>query len=163
MTVRQYGQVSEAVVGGLFTNLAGVLNTLQPTMPAMQARGRGQLAVVASLAAFRGFPGAPAYCGSKAAVRVWAEAMRPHLAAQGVGISVVCPGFVRSRMTAVNDFPMPFLVSAEDAANRIVKGLQKGKREIAFPKRFTWSLKILGALPQGLIDRMSASMSRQQN
>jgi short-subunit dehydrogenase len=58
---------------------------------------------------------------------------------------------------------MPFLVSAEDAADRIIKGLQKGKQEIAFPKRFTWCLKLLGALPQGLIDRMSASMSRHNN
>jgi len=68
---------------------------------------------------------------------------------------------VKTPLTDRNDFPMPFLVSAEDAAGRIVKGLRQGRNEIAFPRRFTWTLKALGALPQGLIDRMAASMSRK--
>ncbi len=147
------GAESDAQARDIFaTNLAGALNTLQPAMAAMQTRGRGQLAVISSLAAFRGFPGAPAYCGSKAAVRVWAEAMRPHLAAQGVGISVVCPGFVRSRMTAVNDFPMPFLMDAEKAARIIRRGLARDTARISFPWPLAAAVWLLAALPPAWTD-----------
>ena len=147
------GAESDAQARDIFaTNLAGALNTLQPAAAAMQARGRGQLAVMSSLAAFRGFPGAPAYCGSKAAVRVWAEAMRPHLASQGVGISVICPGFVRSRMTAVNDFPMPFLVDAEKAARIIRRGLARDTARISFPWPLAAAVWLLAALPPAWTD-----------
>ncbi len=147
------GAESDAQTRDIFaTNLAGALNTLQPAAAAMQARGRGQLAVISSLAAFRGFPGAPAYCGSKAAVRVWAEAMRPHLAAQGIGINVVCPGFVRSRMTAVNDFPMPFLMDAEKAARIIQRGLARDTARISFPWPLAAAVWLLAALPPAWTD-----------
>lgn len=134
------------------TNMTGVLNTCQPAMDAMIGRGRGQLAIMASLAAFRGFPGAPAYCASKAAARVWGESLRPHLAAQGVGMSVICPGFVRSRMTAVNDFPMPFLMDADKAARIIRRGLDRDKARIAFPWQLAAAVWLLSALPPAWTD-----------
>jgi short-subunit dehydrogenase len=134
------------------TNLTGVLNTVQPALAAMRARRRGQIALIASLAAFRGFPGAPAYCASKAAVRVWGEAMRPHLAAEGIGVSVVCPGFVRSRMTAVNTFPMPFLMDADEAARVIVKGLARDKARISFPWPLAAAVWLLALLPPAWTD-----------
>ena len=83
----------------LSVNVDGVLNTVLPVLPRMLARGRGQIALMSSLAAFRGLPGAPSYCASKAFVRVWGEALRP-TCAPGVQLSVICPGFVVSRMTA---------------------------------------------------------------
>ncbi len=114
-------------------NLDGVVNTVLPLVPRMMARGGGQIAIISSLAGHRGFPGAPAYCASKAAVKVWGESLRGELAASGVKVNVVMPGFVKSRMTDVNDFPMPFFMSAEKAAEIIRKGLARDRARIAFP------------------------------
>src|SRR5215470_18653986 len=97
-------------------NLDGVLNTVLPLIPKLAARRRGQIALMSSLASFRGFPTSPTYCGSKAALRVWGEGLRGNLQAHNVEVSVICPGFVRSRITDRNEFPMPFLMSAERAA-----------------------------------------------
>jgi len=138
----------------LAVNLAGVLNTALPAIAALRTRGRGQVALIASLAAFRGFPGAPAYCASKAAVRVWGEAQRPRLAAEGIGLSVVCPGFVRSRMTAENEFPMPFLMDAEAAARRIRRGLARDRARIGFPWPLAAAVWALAALPPGWSDAL---------
>ena len=99
----------------------------------MATRGRGQLAVVSSLAGFRGLASSPAYSASKAAVRVYGEAMRGFAARYGVEVSVVCPGFVRSRLTATNQFPMPLLMDSDKAARIIAKGLERNRGRIAFP------------------------------
>jgi short-subunit dehydrogenase len=114
-------------------NLDGVLNTVLPAVEAMRQRGQGQIALVASVAGFRGLPSAPAYCASKAAVKVWGEGLRGWLAQDGVGVSVILPGFVESRITAANDFSMPFLMSAERAAAKIKRGLARNQGRIAFP------------------------------
>jgi short-subunit dehydrogenase len=129
------------------TNVQGVANTIGPALAGMMARNRGQIALMASLAAFRGFPGAPAYCASKAAVRIWGEALRDGLRAQGIAVSVICPGFVDSPMTEVNDFPMPLKISAERAALIIRRGLRADKARIAFPLRLYWLTRFLAALP----------------
>ncbi len=107
---------------------------------------------MSSLAAFRGFPGAPAYCASKAAVRVWGEALRGELYGAGIGVSVICPGYVRSSMTAVNDFPMPLLMDAERAARIIRRGLARNRPRIAFPWRLYAAVWLISALPPSLTD-----------
>lgn len=142
-------------------NLDGVLNTVHPLLPAMRARRRGQIALMSSLAAFRGFPGAPAYCASKAAVRVYGESLRGDLAAEGVGVSVVCPGFVKSRMTAVNRFPMPFLMETEAAARVIRRGLERNKARIAFPLPMAASVWLLSLLPPGWTDGLLVQAPRK--
>jgi short-subunit dehydrogenase len=114
-------------------NVDGTLNTILPAIDLMRPRGHGQLAVMASLAAFRGFPGAPAYCASKASVRIWGEALRGWLAADGLAVSVICPGFIETPLTEGNPYPMPFMLSANRAAKLIVRGLAKNKARIAFP------------------------------
>lgn len=136
----------------LAVNVDGVVNTVLPAVERMRPRGRGQVAIVSSLAAFRGFPGAPAYCASKAAVRVWGEALRPQLKPEGIAVNVICPGFVESRMTAVNDFPMPQLMSAEKAARIIRRGLARDKPRIAFPWPLSAGVWLLAALPPALTD-----------
>lgn len=98
------------------TNVDGVFNTVHPALELMAARGRGQLALVSSLAGFRGLASSPAYCASKAAVRSYGESLRGFAGRYGVQVSVICPGFVRSGMTATNRFPMPFLMDADKAA-----------------------------------------------
>ena len=133
-------------------NLTGVANTILPAAELMSTRKNGQLAIMSSLASFRGFPGAPAYCASKAAVRVWGEALRGSLHKNGLEVSVICPGYVKSRMTDANDFPMPFLMEADKAAGIIKKGLARNKGRIVFPLRLYAMVWLLAALPPGWID-----------
>lgn len=143
------------------TNLDGVLNSIHPLIPAMVARRRGQIALMSSLAAFRGLPGAAAYSGSKAAVRVYGEALRGDLAPHKVTVSVICPGFVVSRMTAVNRFPMPFLMEADRAAAIIRNGLAAGKGRVAFPFPTYAASWLLGVLPTALVDTLLARAPRK--
>lgn len=114
-------------------NVTGVFNTIDPLLPRMIARRYGSVALMASLAGFRGWPGAPAYCATKAAVKVYGEGLRGALAQSGVNVHVICPGFVRSRMTDVNKFPMPFIMDADKAAVIIARGIAANKGRIAFP------------------------------
>ena len=117
----------------LDVNLGGMLNTVEPLIARLIARKRGQIAVVASLAGFIGLPYSASYNASKAAVRVWGESVRYVLKKHGVGVSVVCPGFVVSRMTANAPFPMPFLMTAQRASAIIRRGLARNHARIAFP------------------------------
>ncbi len=134
------------------TNFDGVINTVLPALPLMQGRGRGQIAIMSSFAAFRGSPGAPAYSASKAAVRSWGEALRGALARDGIEVSVICPGFVESRMTADNAFPMPFLMTADKAAGIIRRGLARNRGRIAFPFPMYFMVWLVGAMPAVLGD-----------
>lgn len=143
------------------TNLDGVLNTIHPLIPRMARRRRGQIALMSSLASFRGFPGAPAYCASKAAVRVYGEALRGALRPDGIEVSVICPGFVRTPMTAVNPFPMPFLMDADKAARLIARGLARDRPRIAFPWPTYLGARALSLLPTGLADRLVGRAPRK--
>lgn len=137
-------------------NLTGVLNTILPLLPRMIERSRGHIALMSSLAAFRGWPGAPAYCSSKAAVKVYGEGLRGSLAKTGVNVSVICPGFVESRMTDANDFAMPLIMDANRAARIISKNIAKNRGRIAFPlipHFFAW---FFGMLPDGLAQKILA-------
>ncbi len=148
------GGESDSQARAVFSvNLDAVVGTVQAALPPLRARRRGQIAIMSSLAGFRGFPGAPAYCASKAAVRIWGESLRGHLAAEGIGVTVICPGFVESRMTAVNRFPMPFLMETGKAAAIIKRGLARDKARISFPWPLTAAIWLLAALPPGLTDR----------
>jgi short-subunit dehydrogenase len=138
-------------------NLDGVLNTVEPLVGRLMARGRGQIAVVSSLAGFIGLPYSASYNASKAAVRVWGESIRYVLKKSGIGVSVVCPGFVTTRMTAEAPFHMPFLMSTERASAIIRRGLARNKARIAFPLGTkagvwlgsvlpgSWTARLLGA------------------
>jgi NADP-dependent 3-hydroxy acid dehydrogenase YdfG len=142
-------------------NVDGVVNTVAPILDAMGARGRGQIAIVSSLAGFRGLPGAPAYCASKAAVRVWGEALRADWGPRGVRVNVVCPGFVTTRMTARNDFRMPLLMSAPRAAAIICDGLARDVGRIAFPRRMYAASWLLAALPSFVLDPLLRRLPRK--
>lgn len=146
------GETEEQARGILSINVTGVIDTVMPAVTLMRPRKHGQIAIMSSLASFRGFPGAPAYCASKAAVRVWGEALRGHLHGHGIGVSVICPGYVKSRMTAVNEFPMPLLMESEKAAGIIRRGLARNQARIAFPWRLYALVWLIAALPPGLTD-----------
>jgi len=114
-------------------NVDGVFNTIEPLVGRLMERRRGQIGIVSSLAGFIGLPYSASYNASKAAVRVWGESIRYVLRKSDVGVSVICPGFVVSRMTAQAPFTMPFLMSAGRASAIIRRGLAKDKARIAFP------------------------------
>ncbi|WP_298640265.1 SDR family oxidoreductase [uncultured Tistrella sp.] len=153
------GAVSAEVTRAIFAvNVDGVVNTVLPAAELMLGRGRGAIAIVASLAGYRGQPGAPAYAASKAAVKAWGEGLRPRLAHGGLRVSVVCPGFVRTPMTARNRFPMPFLMDADRAARIIRRGLDRNRARIAFPWQLAALCWLLAALPAAWADRLLGSL-----
>lgn len=139
-------------------NVEGVWHSVLPIMERMKKRGSGQIGVMASLAGFRGFPGAPAYCASKAALICWGEAMRGCLVPYGVGLSVICPGFVKTPMTDINDYAMPFMVTAEAMAKATIRGLARNKARICYPFRAHAAMWLFRTLPPGLTDRLFARL-----
>ena len=143
-------------------NLTGVLNTVHPVLARMRARRGGQIALISSVAAFRGLPGSPAYAASKAAVKTYGEGLRGWLAEDGVRVSVVCPGFFDSRMTATNRYPMPFIMPAERAAGIVKRGLARDKARIAFPWPMYFLAWLLGALPPAWTDPLLARAPRKE-
>jgi short-subunit dehydrogenase len=138
----------------LEVNVGGVLNTVEPLLSRLIARKRGQIALVASLASFIGLPYSASYNASKAAIRVWGESIRYVLKKDGIGVSVICPGFVVSRMTAQAPFPMPFLMSAARASAIIRDGLARNHARIAFPV----GTKLAVWVGQGLPGRWTARL-----
>jgi short-subunit dehydrogenase len=142
-------------------NLSGVLNTVLPVLPAMRARRHGQVALISSVAGFRGMAGAPAYCASKAAVRAWGEGLRAEAAADRVSVCVVCPGFVRTPMTGANGFPMPFLIEPDRAAQIIRKGLARDRGRITFPRPMAAIGWLLRALPDSWLNALSRRLPRK--
>lgn len=131
----------------LNTNLNGTLNCLEPVLKHYIDQDRGQIAIMASVAGYRGLPTAAAYGASKAALINLCEALRLDLAGSNVKLQVICPGFVRTPLTDKNTFSMPALMEPEDAAKEVIGGLQCECFEITFPKRFVYWLKLLRVLP----------------
>mgnify|MGYP001220205952 CR=1 FL=1 len=129
------------------TNYMGTVNAISAVLPAMVACGRGHIALIASVAGYRGLPNGAPYAPTKAALISLAECSRPSLQRLGITVSVINPGFVETPMTAQNKFPMPFLMKSNEAARRIIRGLEKRQYEIAFPKRMVYLLKLLRFLP----------------
>jgi short-subunit dehydrogenase len=150
------GESEEQARRILAVNVDGVLNTIHPLIGPMRERGKGQLALVSSLAGLRGYPGAPAYCASKAAVKSYGESLRLDLRPAGIEVSVICPGFVKSRITDRNRFPMPFLMDANRAASIIRRGLERNRGRIAFPLPTYLMAWIVAMLPAALADALLA-------
>lgn len=134
----------------LQVNLGGCLNFLSVIAPKMIERKSGHIALIASVAGYRGLPESMAYGASKAGMINLAEGIYPELKSCGVALSVINPGFVKTRLTDQNKFSMPFLISAKEAADLIVEGLNQKKFEIHFPKKFTFFLKLLRIIPSSL-------------
>ena len=128
-------------------NLHAVINTTGALVPGLLAQGRGAIGIVASVAGYRGLPKALVYGASKAAVINFTETLYLDLHPRGLGVYLIMPGFVRTPLTDRNDFRMPYLISAEEAAREIVDGVRAGKFEIHFPRAFTRQLKLLRLLP----------------
>ncbi|EMN4468427.1 SDR family NAD(P)-dependent oxidoreductase [Aeromonas hydrophila] len=149
----EYMDVAERFDGALFarvieTNLVATGHALAAFLPLLGAGGR--LAIVSSSVSWLPLPRAEAYGASKAALDYLADTLRLDLAGKGIGVTLIRPGFVQTPLTAKNDFPMPCLVTVEEASRAIMAGLTAGRHQIHFPRRFIWLLRLLGALPTGL-------------
>lgn len=136
-------------------NLLGVVYSIDAVLPEMLQRGKGHLAAVSSLAAYQGLPGESGYCASKAAVNSFMEGMRMQLRPHHIAVTTICPGFITTPMTAQNEFQMPFLMSAEQAAVLIVGALSRKKKVYDFPWQTSLLMKLLAWLPDWLIIRVT--------
>jgi short-subunit dehydrogenase len=140
----------DAAKAVLAVNLDGAIVTVAGVLPEMRRRGDGQIAIMSSLAAYYGLPVTPTYCATKAALKVYGEALRGWLAPQGIAVNVILPGFVRTPMS--DHFPgaRPFLMSPERAAQRVRRGLERNRARISFPRRLAWPMWFLSVLPASL-------------
>lgn len=132
-------------------NFTGALRVLGHVVPAMVRVGQGRLVLIGSLAGFMGLPGAIGYGASKAALMHLAENMRADLDGTGVAVQRVNPGFIRTRLTAKNDFPMPQIMEPEDAAARVLAAIRSGRFSTSFPRPFSWLFTLGRFLPFRLI------------
>jgi short-subunit dehydrogenase len=142
-------------------NLLGVVYSIEAVLPAMLRRGQGHLAAVSSLGAYKGLPGESAYCASKAAVNTYMEGLRIQLRGRGIAVTTLCPGFVRTPMTAINTSPMPFLLEPDAAARRMVRAIQRRRKVYNFPWPMALFMKLVGCLPDWLIARSLQSYNEQ--
>lgn len=141
-------------------NLTGCLNVVYSVLPILRRQNFGQIAICASVAGFRGLPNGQPYCATKAALINLAESLYIENKDKNIDVRVINPGFVKTRLTDKNDFEMPFIITAEKAANYIINGLKGNKFEIHFPKRFTYIMKLIKHLPNSLYFFIAAKLKR---
>jgi short-subunit dehydrogenase len=146
-TAGKHGESWQAIEEVVSVNLLATMATVQAVVPAMRRNGGGQIALISSLAAWYGLPVTPAYSASKAAIKNYGEALRAPLAADGIEVSVVLPGFVSSAMSRTVPGPKPFLMTADRAAQLIIKGLSKKQARISFPFPLNLGCWLLALLP----------------
>ena len=152
---------SQAFADQLQTNLMGTVHALEAVVPVMLAEGRGRIVGTASVAGYRGLPGAEAYGATKAALLNLFESLRGSLGPRGIVVQTVAPGFVKTPMTDRNTFPMPFLVSPETAARAIADGIAKDKAEIVFPLPMMLLMKAARLVPVRAWTAATAAMTRR--
>ena len=152
---------SDAFQQTVDVNLMGTVHALEAVVPGMVAAGRGRIVGVASVAGYRGLPGSEAYGATKAALLNLLEALRGSLAPRGVVVQTVSPGFVRTRMTDRNRFPMPFMVSPDVAARTIADGIARGRAEIVFPARMAVLMKVARVVPVRPWTALTAALARR--
>jgi short-subunit dehydrogenase len=152
---------SQAFQDQLQTNLMGTVHALEAVVPTMLEDGRGRIVGTGSVAGYRGIPGAEAYGATKAALLNLFESLRGSLGPRGIVVQTVAPGFVRTPMTDHNTFPMPFMVSPEEAARAIADGMAKDKAEIVFPLPMTLLMKAARLVPVRAWTAATAAMTRR--
>lgn len=144
----------EPVESMLDVNLRGAFRVIGLVMPAFLKRNAGHIVLVGSVAGYRGLPSAMGYGASKAGMMHLAENLKADLKGTNIRVQLVSPGFVKTRLTDMNDFKMPCIITAEKAADYIVDGLNSSRFEIHFPKRFSLVLKLLSMLPAWIYFRL---------
>ncbi len=164
-TLSECAEDLEAFRRVMETNVVGMAATFSPFIPAMQsAMGDGRkrrLVGIASVAGIRGLPGAEAYSASKAATIAYLESLRLEMRLTGIPVVTVVPGYIRTPMTDVNAYPMPFLLDAPVAARRFAKAIERGTSYTVIPWQMGWVAKLLRALPNWLYDRLFTNAPRK--
>lgn len=144
------------------TNNVGLAATFHPFLPGMRERGSGRLVGIASVAGIRGLPGHGAYCASKAGVISYCESLRGELRGSGVKVVTLSPGYIDTPLTRQNRYRMPFLMSAEDFAERACRHIDRGTRYAVIPWQMAAVAKLLRLLPDALFDRLLQGRPRKR-
>jgi NAD(P)-dependent dehydrogenase (short-subunit alcohol dehydrogenase family) len=146
---------AEDVEAQIRVNLIGVANSIEMVLPSMIERKSGHLVAISSLASYRGLPRMAGYCASKSGVNGLMEGLRMELRPYHVHTTIICPGWIRTPLTADIGVPKPFLLEVEDAARRIVEAIRRRDAYFAFPRPSLWRVRLLRWLPAGLSDWMA--------
>jgi short-subunit dehydrogenase len=141
-TLTQYAEDLAAFRAVMDINVLGLLHTFHPFIEPMRQAGQGHLAGIASVAGLRGLPGASAYSASKAAAISYLESLRVEMAKTGVSVTTICPGYIKTPMTDVNTYPMPFMMEADDAAAKMARVIEQKRRYVILP----WQMALVGRL-----------------
>lgn len=143
-------------------NVLGAANSVAAVVREMVARKQGRLVAISSLAGYRGLPRSAAYCASKAALTAYFESVRIDLANTGVGVTIICPGFIKTALTAGRKTKMPYLMELDDAVKKIVAAIEKEKKTYAFPWQLATVVRSGLLMPAGLYDRIAARNSYRE-
>lgn len=160
-TLTEYAEDMDAFQQVMDINVLGMVKTFQPFIEGMREAQQGTLAGIASVAAFRGLPGAGAYSASKAAAISCLESLRVELRGSGVNVVTVCPGYIKTPMTAINPYPMPFILNAAEAAGRIAKAIAKKTSFTVIPWQMGLAGRLLKCLPNWIYDRVFVNAPRK--
>jgi short-subunit dehydrogenase len=147
--------------GVIDINLLGMVHTFQPFIQSMKQAGKGSLVGIASVAGIRGLPGAGAYSASKAAVIAYLESLRVELSVDGISVTTIAPGYIKTPMTDINEYGMPFLMAPDVAAKKFALAIAKRKRFIVIPWQMGWVARVMRFLPPWLWDYMMKHAPRK--
>lgn len=153
---------AEAVADVININVMGAVNSATAVLPAMVERGRGQLVVISSLAAYRGLPKSAAYCASKAAVSAFFESLRVDLRGTDVDVTIIHPGFIKTPLTAGRQANMPYLMELDEAVKKIVRAIENRKKSYAFPWQLASIVRAAMIMPVPLYDRIISKRSYRE-
>jgi NAD(P)-dependent dehydrogenase (short-subunit alcohol dehydrogenase family) len=160
-TLTRYAEDNDVFQHVLDINVMGAVKTFQPYVEAMRTAGRGRLVGIASVAGFRGLPGSGAYSASKAAFISYLESLRQEMRDSGVKVVTICPGYIRTPMTDINPYPMPFMLEVDDAARRITRVIERGCSFKVVPWQMALVGRVLKLLPNWLYDRVFANVKHK--
>jgi short-subunit dehydrogenase len=160
-TLTEYAEDAAAFARLLEVNVLGAVHTFQPFVEPMRAAGKGVLAGISSVAGYRGLPGAGAYSASKAALTSYLESLRVELKPSGIDVVTICPGYIETPMTRGNPYPMPFMMTADDAAKAVLSLIARRKTYAVIPWQMAAVARVLRAMPNGLYDRLFAKAPRK--
>lgn len=147
--------------GVLDINLLGMVNTFQPFIASMKKAGKGSLVGIASVAGIRGLPGAGAYSASKAAAIAYLESLRVELCLDGINVTTIAPGYIKTPMTDINEYAMPYLMAPDIAAKKFAQAIAKKKRFIVIPWQMGWVARAMRFLPPWLWDYLMKHAPRK--
>jgi len=160
-TLTEYVEDISAFQQVMDINVLGMLKTFQPFLVPMRNRGQGTLVGISSVAGFRGLPGAGAYSASKAAAISYLESLRVELRCSGVKVVTICPGYIKTPMTSINPYRMPFILNADEAASKIARSIKRQAAFVVIPWQMNLVARVLKILPRWLYDRLFADAPRK--